>query len=98
MEKKEVRVDCPCCQEVLTIDVRTEKVVRHHPREEGSSLRRDPDDTGAWDGAVGRVEARRASSGFEEALDKERSRERDLDDLFKKAKDQVDRRTDRDLL
>ena len=96
MEVKQIEAQCPCCDQLLLIDVRTAKVLRHAPPATTDSTGKPVLDEGRWDGAVGRVEERKKSGGFDAALEKELRREDDLDDLFRKAKDKVDRRSNPD--
>lgn len=96
METKQIQVLCPCCDHQLLVDVRTGKVLRHAPPSTTDETGKPVLDEGRWDGAVGRVEERRSSGGFDAALEKELRREDDLDDLFRKAKDKVDRRSNPD--
>ena len=96
METKQIEVLCPCCDHQLLVDVRTGKVLRHAPPQAADETGKPVLDEGRWDGAVGRVEERRSSGGFDAALEKELRREDDLDDLFRKAKDKVDRRSNPD--
>ena len=96
METKQIEVQCPCCDHQLLVDVRTGKVLRHAPPPSADETGKPVLDEGRWDGAIGRVEERRSSGGFDAALEKELRREDDLDDLFRKAKDKVDRRSNPD--
>lgn len=91
---KEIQVDCPCCEARLVIDVRTQSVLRHAPKEELDEFGKPKTDGKRWDAAQKTVSDRqgRGTDAFDAALDKEKSRSRDLDDLFKKAQDKVDSR------
>ena len=91
MSKKEIEISCPCCDTRLTVDVLTGKVVR-------SSAARELDEFGkprvsekGWDNALGKVQERegRGHSAFDDALRKEQTREQDLDDLFRQARDKL---------
>lgn len=93
MESKEVEVTCPCCASRLTVDALTAKVLRFRPApaaggnpEEGR-LQVGTD----WDSAFGRVRERSQESAekLESALDRERRRERDLDELFRRARERT---------
>jgi len=96
MDTKETRVACPCCQSQLEIDVRTGTVVRwRRPGEQdetGKPVLRESD----WKEASERVSKRLGSAGekFDEGLSREQSRERDLDDLFRKANEKLKRKGD----
>lgn len=95
MDAKEVRITCPCCQARLDVDVRTEKVVRW--REERSA----EDQSGAsepkdFDALTRRVEGRTGSvlDKFDDNLEREKRRGKDLDDLFRRANEKVKRDDD----
>ncbi len=94
MERKQIKVDCPCCDSKLTIDVLTQTVMR-------ADSAQDLDETGKlrvpgkrWDEAIGRVEERKggADDRLDSALDAERGKVDRLDDLFDKANAQLKRR------
>lgn len=91
MENREARITCPCCESRLEVDVRTQTVVRWRRKEEldetGKPVLRESD----WIDAAGRVGKRldSASEAFETGLSRERDREKDLDDLFRKASDKL---------
>ena len=88
MAAKQIEVTCPCCDTRLTIDVLTRKILRHAPPGQVDETGKVVLDEGRWDEANQRVAGRREATGdkFDAALGKEQSRERDLDDLFEKAK------------
>ena len=98
MDTKQIEVSCPCCEAQLLVDVRTQKVLRHAPPAQLDETGKPILDEGRWDSAVGRVSDRKGRSGdsFDEALGREQSREKDLDDLFSKPKDKIQRRKDSD--
>lgn len=84
MSKKQVVVECPCCESRLVIDVLTESVVSAKGKTEldatGKPVLRDSD----WDSAAKKVRERggEAADKFDASLNRERSREQDLDQLF----------------
>ena len=94
---KEIQIDCPCCESRLVIDVRTQSVLRHAPKEQLDEFGKPVQDGGRWDDAQQKVSGRagRGTDAFDAALDKEKRRGKDLDDLFKKAQDKVDERRKR---
>ncbi|MDG1051605.1 MAG: hypothetical protein P8M11_15070 [Planctomycetota bacterium] len=94
---KEVEIECPCCESRLVVDVRTQTVLRHAPKESLDEFGKPVRDGRRWDAAARTVTDResRSEDAFDSALNRERSRTRDLDDLFKKAQDKVDDRTRR---
>lgn len=96
MSDKEIELRCPCCESMLVVDVRTRTVLRHAPKAGIDDTGRPVLDPGRWDQATGRVQGRTAAAkdSFEDALSREKSRAKDLDDLFDKAKRKVDRRGD----
>ena len=91
MENKDVEVDCPCCGTRILVDVRTGRVLRTNrpveTDETGKRVVREED----WQSASGRVKDRlsTAEDKFDAGLSREKSRETDLDDLFKKARDKA---------
>ena len=95
VDSKQIDVTCPCCSAVLAIDVRTSSVLRATPPGEVDELGKPKLDESRWDAATRRTASRTETSRveFDGALEKERSREQDLDALFEKAKDKVRRRT-----
>ena len=91
METKQIDIQCPCCESSLSVDVRTEKVLRWarptEVDEYGKPVLREAD----WDTAMGRVAGREkgAIDKFDQALSREQSRGKDLDDLFRKAEEKL---------
>lgn len=89
METKEVQVTCPCCQSRLAIDVRTSKVVRWSEAQEEDEVGKPvPHD---FDAVSRRVQGRKDSAldTFDSNLAREKRRENDLDDLFRKANEKL---------
>jgi len=92
MDAKEIQIDCPCCRSRLAVDVRTARVVRWAREEEvdpsGKPKVRGED----WDTAHGRVQTRleSAEERFEAGLGRERTREQDLDELFRRKRDEAE--------
>jgi hypothetical protein len=87
VDTKDVRIDCPCCESRLEIDVRSGKVLRWSKKgesdEAGKPVVRESD----WGTASERVAKRlgTATDKFDDSLKREQTRSRDLDDLFRKA-------------
>ena len=96
MQPKQIDVTCPCCDTRLTIDVLTSRILRHAPPGQIDETGKAVLDEGRWDTARERVQNRPATSAdkFDDALGKEQSREKDLDDLFEKAKRKAKRQGD----
>ncbi|MGK0219235.1 MAG: hypothetical protein ACI9HE_002736 [Planctomycetota bacterium] len=96
MDTRQIEVKCPCCESMLVIDVRTSSVLKHAPPQQLDETGRPILDAGRWKAATERVNDRGERGGdiFDTALGKEHSRDEDLDDLFKKAKDKMKRRQD----
>ncbi len=94
MSSKQIEVHCPCCESTLVVDVLTAKVLKHAPPEKLDATGRIILDEDRWDSAKTKVSGRgkRGGDAFDQALGKEQTRDSDLDDLFKKAKDKVDKR------
>lgn len=97
VEIKEVDITCPCCESRLSVDVRTSRVLRWRaapkPGEEEPE-RKSKDWGAAQERVTGRLGA--AADKFDEGLQRERSREGDLDDLFRKANEKIRRKQDDD--
>lgn len=96
MSPKQIEVTCPCCDTRLTVDVLTSTVLKHAPPEQLDETGKPVLDEGRWDSATARVRDRKSTSldKFDAALGKEQSREKDLDDLFEKAKRKAKRAGD----
>lgn len=86
MSAKEIEITCPCCQSRLAVDVLTAKVMRHEAA--GPPATRD-----TWASAQDKVRGRTASGTdkLDQALESERGKASRLDDLFRKAKDKLDK-------
>ena len=91
---QEIEVDCPCCEARLVIDVRTRTVLRHALPDQLDEFGKPKRDGTRWDAAIDRVGGRRdgAEDAFDSALQKEHRRSKDLDALFDRAKDKIDKR------
>lgn len=87
METKETQVECPCCQSRLEIDLRTGTVLRWRKKGETDELGKPALREGDWSSASERVSKRLGSAAdkFDESLSREKAREKDLDELFRKA-------------
>ena len=91
MDAKSLEIACPCCESRLEVDVRTGKLVRWAKKSEldesGKPLVREGD----WTQASQRVNQRLggAADKFDESLTREKTRGKDLDELFKKASDKL---------
>jgi len=96
MDTKEINVVCPCCGSRLEVDVRTGAIVRWRKQgevdETGKPVLRESD----WTAASERVGKRlgTAEDRFEQGLTREKTREQDLDDLFRRANDKLERKRD----
>jgi hypothetical protein len=88
MERKQLEIACPCCKSRILVDLGTGQVLRTRRPEEYDETGRPLGSKGDWDQALGRVQGREegAKSKLEAALDREKRREADLEDLFKKAR------------
>ena len=94
MGSKQLNVTCPCCATTLTVDVLTGKILRQARPADTDETGKPVLDHGRWDDAADHVKGR-AQGGqdeFDSALEKERNRSDDLDDLFAKAKEKAARR------
>ncbi len=90
-ERKEVAVTCPCCSSRLVIDVRTQTVLSHRRAEQLDEAGKPRVDEGDWNNALDRVRERSddAPSKLDAALERERGRARNLDDLFERAREKL---------
>ncbi len=91
MDTKELEVTCPCCSARLSVDVRTQTVLRARPKEERDITGKPKLGEKDWDQALGRVQTRsdEAPSRLDELLQKERDKRSRFDDLFKSANDKL---------
>jgi len=96
---KQIEVACPCCSTVLTIDVLTSRVMRTAEPREVDETGKIVLDEGRWDVAKDRVSDRKQSADdkLDSALGKEQTREKDMDDLFDKAKKKLQKPKDFDF-
>ena len=91
MGTRQTVVTCPCCESRLEVDALSGKVVTWQRKTEldetGKPIVREED----WDEASARVQGRLASATdrFDAGLAREQNREKDLDDLFKKASEKA---------
>ncbi len=100
MSARDTNVTCPCCQSRLEVDTRTGQVLKWSRQSEldetGKPILRESD----WHDAAKKVSGRLPSAGdkFDASMNREKSREQDLDDLFTKAKDKLRKRGKSDEL
>ena len=84
MVQRDVKVVCPCCESVLEVDARAGSVIRWKRKDQldaaGKRVVRESD----WDDATSRAKERKegAMDRFDASLNKERNREKSLDELF----------------
>ena len=88
---RDINVTCPCCQSYLEVDARSGKVVKWRRERELDETGKPILDEKDWDDVSSRVQNRvsDAVDKFDSSLKREQNRERDLDDLFKKASDKL---------
>jgi len=88
MERKQFEIACPCCKSRILVDVGTGQVLRTRKPEEYDASGSPQVSREGWDQALGRVQGRQeqAKGKLDAALDREKHREADLEDLFKKAR------------
>jgi len=93
MDAKEAEVECPCCGSRILFDVRTSKVVRWNRGRELDESGRPKVSEEDWASANARVKGRldSAADKLDAGLSRERNREKDLDDLFRKASEKMKR-------
>lgn len=89
--EKDVAVTCPCCESRLEIDVRTGKVVRWRKKGETDETGKPVMTESDWTTAADRVSKRMGSATdkFDQSLSREKSRSKDLDELFRKASEKL---------
>ena len=94
MDAKDVKVDCPCCGSRLEIDVRTATIVRWRKKGEIDETGKPVMKEGDWSAAADRVGKRMgtAADKFDDSLTREKSRSKDLDELFRKANEKLGRK------
>jgi hypothetical protein len=92
METKQIEVNCPCCSTRLTIDLRTQKVLRHRPKEQTDDTGKPKVTEADWGDAFGKVKAREENRDdrLGSMLDQERRRPDDLEERFRAAKKKLD--------
>lgn len=86
-EAKSIDVECPCCRSRLHIDVLTRSVLRAASPAQVDEMGKPVVSPKDWDRALGRVKERHAEGerSFDGALERERRRAEDLDELFRRA-------------
>lgn len=93
MEIKQFEVVCPCCTSRLTIDTRTQKVLRSRPKEQVDETGKPKVDEADWGQAFGKVKAREENreDRLGSMLDQERRRPGDLEERFRAARERIER-------
>jgi hypothetical protein len=88
MSAKELRVECPRCAARLDVDGRTERVIRWRAPGQAEGGGKPAPGEQDWQRALERANGRAGLSAerFEQALEKERRREADLEALFARAR------------
>lgn len=91
MEIKDVEVACPCCGTRITVDVRTRKILKSRPPKQVDESGKPVVGAKDWDEINSKVKGRLGSARekFDEGLAREKTRERDLDDLFRQANEKI---------
>lgn len=86
--QKDVTVTCPCCQARLVVDVLTGKVLREDKSKKGKPA--DPSADLLGDALKSlREQEKTADSRFKKAVSSEGERSKQLEDFFKKAREDV---------
>ena len=96
MDAKDHLVTCPCCQSRLLVDARTGKLVRwskHDQADESGAPAAKPEH---WNQANERVKGRldAATERFDQNLSREKTKSKDLDELFRRASEKLKRPED----
>jgi hypothetical protein len=91
MDAKQIEIACPCCKSRLLVDVRTGKLLRTLRPEELDATGKPVVGERDWDQALGKVRERsdQGENKLDSALDRERKRSADLDDLFRQAREKL---------
>jgi hypothetical protein len=92
METKQIEVVCPCCTNRLSIDLRTQKVVRSRPKEQLDETGKPVIGEKDWSDAFGKVKAREEGRDdrLGSMLEQERRRPDDLERRFREARERLD--------
>ena len=93
MEAKQFEVVCPCCTNRLTIDTRTQTVMRARPKGQVDETGKPKMDEQDWSQAFGKVKEREVSRDdrLGSMLDQERRRPGDLEERFRAARERIER-------
>ena len=94
MAPKDFRIRCPECEEIIIVDARTGKIIRHfEPGKEDDDEGPDP---ALFDQALGKVKKvqKEGDSIFDSAFKKIKERRKGLDELFKEAKKKAEEKGD----
>lgn len=94
MDARSHEVTCPCCESRLEVDARTGKIVRWARKAELDESGKPRVKESDWSAASGRVQERLGSAAdkFDQSLSREKTRGKDLDELFRKANEKLGRR------
>lgn len=94
MSLKQIEIACPCCEATLVVDVLTQTVLKHAPKAQLDATGKPLLDEKRWQSAQETIQqrGRRSSDAFDQALQQEADREKDLDDLFRKAQEKAKKR------
>ncbi len=96
MNSKEIEIVCSCCSTRLTVDVLTQTILKAVRPQETDEFGKPKVDVGRWDAAAGKVKDRGddAGSRLDAALEREKRRANQLDDLFDQAQRKLDEKAD----
>jgi uncharacterized Zn finger protein (UPF0148 family) len=87
MDTRQIEITCPCCQNRLTVDVRTERVMRAAAPKELDETGRPKVGDKDWEQAFSKVKDRETSGTgkLDQFLDSERGKAKRLEDKFLEA-------------
>ncbi|MCE9594156.1 MAG: hypothetical protein K8S98_08180 [Planctomycetes bacterium] len=87
MDTREIEVVCPCCNQRLSIDVRTERVMRSSAPKVLDEAGKPKVEAKDWDQALSKVKGREAqgTDKLDAFLDGERGKAQRLEDKFHEA-------------
>lgn len=96
MDAKDHLVTCPCCESRLVVDARTGKLVRWSKKGEADESGKPILNPEQWSQASERVKGRldAATDRFDQNLSREKTKSKELDELFRRASEKLQRPPD----
>lgn len=96
MDTRQIEITCPCCQTRLSIDVRTQQVMRSAPAAELDAEGKPKVGDADWTRAISKVRERSTSGAdrMDAALESERSKTARLEERFREARRKLEQSGD----